>query len=594
MLLPFLWIAAFIFSLPLFEAAEIARLLAVTCAVFAAGLTVVCYGVPRWSAVVAAGAAFWALAAVSVALSDIPYLSFIAFCTFSLMPLSAVAFVAAPERAVRVAAAGAGLVLGALALWAVAQYLFFKDMLVFGQVRAPFASPNSYAALLAAGIFPALGAAMTVKGRGRAALLLLAGLLACAVVVIGSRAVTVLLLPGLVLFWILSRGNGGGMRGAVTVVAAGMIAGLLVALTGESAAVLRTVDAEGAGALFGRGAVWQGALAMVRDHALTGTGMGMFSQYYPAYRLAADTASGGYMAHSDPLQFAAEMGVFAPVLFYAFIGAALWRMARGGHMNGWGAGVVAGLGVIVAHAHVDFDFYVASILCLSGLMLGAWYRQAGAEVVAPRGRAVVLVPMAAALLLLQGLLIADYHTGQARAAALRGDMDVFGAHVNDANRKGFGMDAQAYAMAATVPMGLMHGAAMKARPALYDQAAGLLDRAGAANPRLVTVPFYRAKLAALYTPDGARTVEEWLGDALALNPQHTPSRVMLAQRLQAAGRADESYAVLLAGLDWNYGTAEAQEFYDEVGMQALKRRDMDTFRRMSEGANALQGRLRKN
>lgn len=592
MLLPFLWIAAFLFSLPLVEPYEIARLLAVTCAVFAAGLTVVRHGVPSWSPVVVAGALFWALAALSAGLSDIRYLSFVGLGTFSLMPLSALAFAAAPERALRVAGIVAGVMLGALALWAVAQFVWLRDMLVFGQVRWPFASPNSYAALLAMGVFPALGVAAGLAGWRRMALLALAVLLAAAVVVIGSRAVTFLLLPAGLLFVWMTRGAA--MKfvpatGAVLLAALAM--GLLVVWGKPDAGIMRFLQGDATDAFFGRGPIWQAALAMAADHAVHGTGIGTFSQYYPAYRLAADTSSGGYMVHNDPLQFAVEMGLAGPVLFYAFLLLAARRTMRAA-VSPLGAGVFCALGLAVAHAHVDFDFYVASILCLAGLMLAVWYRETGGGVVMlPRVGWLALVPLAGLVLLLQGLLIADNHVRDARGRIAAGDMDGFAAHINAAADKGFGMNAQAYVMAAGLPIGSMHGARLSDRPALYAQAAGLLDKAQARNPRTVSVPYYRAQLAALHRPDGDPGAEEWLRRGLALNPQHTPSRLMLSRRLRGAGQKDAAYEVLCAGLDWTYGTAEAHEFYEELGVQALLRQDMATYGRMTAAAQALDWRL---
>jgi hypothetical protein len=60
------------------------------------------------------------------------------------------------------------------------------------------------------------------------------------------------------------------------------------------------------------------------DHTgacLDRTGIGTFYLYYPAVNTG-DYFSTGRMAHSDPLQFWAEMGVLAPLLFYGFIIAA--------------------------------------------------------------------------------------------------------------------------------------------------------------------------------------------------------------------------------------------------------------------------------
>lgn len=596
----FLWLGAFFFSLPLIEPYEIGRLLAVLCAVagVAAAACPALGGadglrLPR-AGVLAIGGLFWALTGLSAALSEVRYISFISFCTFSLMPLSALLFLWARDgrRAMAGAGVAAGAVLGVLALWALAQYFIFTDMLVYGQVRAPFANPNAYAALLAAGVLPALGVALTGVGRARAAAFALAALLIVAVMVIGGRAVPLALLGGTVVFALMMPGSARVRGGALFFVALVMAAGTALALLGnEGAAIGRMVTgAPGEASWFGRGPIWAAALAIAGDHPWTGTGIGTFFLYYPQYRLPADQVSAGIMAHSDPLQFWAELGTAGPILFYGFIAAALWRVRRG-----WARRSVpmlasfCALGVLVVHTHGDFDFYSAPVLCLAGLLLAHWFVAStpegeGAWIL--RARPVVALPVCllaagALLFMLQGVLFSEMQARTARALALRGDMEGFSRSVNAANASGFGMNARPYMMAATIPLGHLETAAatmtLEEKQAQYETATGLLDRAEGLNPRLPGIPFYRARLLALYRPAGAPAPEDVLQLALRLDPQHLPSRMMLVERLHKAGRKDEAYMVMRDGLKWPHRLHDTTDFLEILGARALIRDDEQAY-----------------
>ncbi len=77
-------------------------------------------------------------------------------------------------------------------------------------------------------------------------------------------------------------------------------------------------------------AIWIGALRMVRDHPLLGTGYGTFVQAWPQYQ--DDPALAGKpTAHNVFLNFAAETGLLGLAAFLTFLGAGfagLWRRIR--------------------------------------------------------------------------------------------------------------------------------------------------------------------------------------------------------------------------------------------------------------------------
>ena len=80
--------------------------------------------------------------------------------------------------------------------------------------------------------------------------------------------------------------------------------------------------------ILNRPVLWKAALHMIAEHPLTGFGFGSFYLTYPSHRPVADRWSAGQWAHNDPLQFAVEMGILAPLLLYAFLFSLLPRTRR--------------------------------------------------------------------------------------------------------------------------------------------------------------------------------------------------------------------------------------------------------------------------
>lgn len=617
MVVVFLWCLSFFLSLPLVQPDEIARLGAVACALLACawplargmaggGITL------RQDAPLFCLIGFWGVAALSIMASSAPYISIIAFATLSLLPLSFLSFLCIPAAqrlaAFHTGAEIAAALLAGLALWALIQYIALPDRLVHGQVRMPFANANSYAALLAAGIVPSLAAALTAPVRGvRMAGGVLAALLVMAVTVIGGRAVLIALGAVVVLYLVVMRRQKNPARAGWLWLVAGMAAGALAAVlfahtaTAPLARMVHGVTGEAA--LFGRGPIWQAGWAMIRDHMWTGTGIGTFFSWYPAYRLPADHVSGGYMMHNDPLQFWAETGIAGMLLFYAFVIAACVRMYRrflriDVEHRPMAMALFCALGLLALHAHVDFDFYTAPILALCGMGLAWWYTltelpedkvtRVGlpATWAASISYATVFVPVIAILFVLQGLMLGELVIGRARTMAVLGQMEAFAADVNRGNHMSFGLNARAYMLAAMVPLGILeapdHTLAADEKRALYDQISGLLDRAQAHDTRMVAVAYYRARLAALYRPDGTIGAEESLRTALKINPQHLPSRMMLADELQKQKRGDDAYDVLRDGLVWPYPVNDPREYYQLTMIRAMQHKDMETVARVKK------------
>lgn len=602
-----LWIAGFFFSLPLIQPYEMARFAAVAF-IFAAFVYMTAQGgrwiLPRTSLALIAFL-FWLNAGGSVLWSVAPFTSFIAFCTFSLLPLSFLFFSgrAVPDSFFRCAAAGAGMICGGLALWALAQHFIFTDFLAFGQVRHPFANPNSYAALLSLAFFPSMGAMMTAQDRrvsGAAAFLCF--LLLSAMLVIGGRLALLCLVIAAAIFLLCARGIPHRRRLCLALVVLGAV--IVVALAGIEDASRQiplrrlAMTKTGPGDIVTeRLYIWQATLAMIRDHFPFGAGIGTYFLFYPQYRLPQEVFSGGFMAHNDPLQFLAEMGMAAPVLFYIFLALAFARMARfrrgGDPADGravMSMAVFCGLGAMIVHAHADFNFYAPPILVLAGLQLAWWHRETGAarrqemEIRTSPGWLVAALPLAALLFMLQGFLRSEYHANRARDFLYRDDMTGFSAHVEAANDAGWGWNARPYILASAVPLAILETEGQSLPPAkrgeLVSQAESLLARAEARNPRLIALPYNRARLFAATGND--EDAQKQMEAALTLNPAHASSRLMLSALLERRGDSEGGYAVLKEGLGWRIAPQDTRGFYKVVMAAALRRSDVETHRAAAE------------
>nr|MDQ5838128.1 O-antigen ligase family protein [Acidobacteriota bacterium] len=114
----------------------------------------------------------------------------------------------------------------------------------------------------------------------------------------------------------------------------------------------------------GRAHFWEGAIQIVKDHPLIGTGLGAFGAAYPRY----DTANGTYrleQAHNDYLQILTDGGVVGGVLGLLFIvvlvRVALRRMqSHDKFRRGVALGALAGCAGALVHSFFDFTLHTTA------------------------------------------------------------------------------------------------------------------------------------------------------------------------------------------------------------------------------------------
>ena len=166
------------------------------------------------------------------------------------------------------------------------------------------------------------------------------------------------------------EGEGGSRLRAVAVrvgLGFAMILAVLVGVLyfgGEGALSRMVGTVNSADPTTGRAQFWRGALKIIGDHPLLGTGLGSFGAAYTRY----DTGSGAYrleQAHNDYLQIFSDAGVVGGLLGVVFV-LLLFRMAlrrmrsRDRFRRGVALGALAGCAGALVHSFFDFTLHTTA------------------------------------------------------------------------------------------------------------------------------------------------------------------------------------------------------------------------------------------
>ena len=331
-------------------------------------------------------ATFMVFMGLSALWSSVPYISILFAMIIGTLPFLFFCIVLAPDpqKLVRICTLVIGAVMTALAIWALLQFFVLFHGKYGERVHHPLLDPNNLAVMFAMMLVCALGFFMQARARRDQIIgimltvlfyfALLAtqsrgGLLASAAAAFIMVAFTYRETPELrfklplvlflipVIFFALDYSMGLNITESVT----------------EMASPTESIS------VFGRHAIWLSTLRMGMDHFWGGVGLGNFYVFYPSYRMPYEP-SDGFFAHMDPLQFFAEMGVFAPILFYSMLTAILLRTSRA---LGAGTGQIkekmqiaapfCALLALLLHSHINFHLYVLPILFPAGVLLAYWY-----------------------------------------------------------------------------------------------------------------------------------------------------------------------------------------------------------------------------
>ncbi len=263
-----------------------------------------------------------------------------------------------------------------LAIYGLAQYALGGDAIIaegVRRVRAVYASPNNLSLVLGR-IIP-LAVAVALWGRSRwrrRAYGLAAAVMIPCLFLTFSRGAWLLGLPAALLFLGALRG-----RRALAWMLAATVAGvaLLIPVAGTER-IASLFDLSAGTSLF-RVSLWKSAMAMIRDHPLTGVGLDNFLYYYPSYILEEAAAEPNLShPHNIVLDFWTRLGVGGLValcwLLAAFFRKA-WRARRslaGGDAQALLQGFMASVVGMLAHGLVDNSYFVVELAFIFALTLG--------------------------------------------------------------------------------------------------------------------------------------------------------------------------------------------------------------------------------
>lgn len=593
-----LWLLAFFCSFGWIQSYEPEFLIATMIALFSAVVVGDAESIPArtWdvpsSPILLCGGLFWALCFVSIAVSDIVFVSWISFFHFSVLPMTILFFLVgqAPHRRLHLAWHGIRMVFAGLSLYVLAQYFFMPRVLTpIGRAHEPFRDPNSLAAVLSLGLFLTAGSFLKKDHRWRLWDALLLVLLAGAFWATGSRGAVLALLAmsGLLLAVTGIKGIGGknwlifAAVAAVTLLLTGLITPK--ADTGPFRVLSYPVLDGLKSAFADRGDIWAAALQIVGDHFWFGTGIGTFEFYYASVRSMTDTTY-GYMAHNEPLQYMAEMGVLAPVLFYGVVLLAIFRtwsalklVPRGDERRLLIMIPFCALAALVLHSHVTFNLHIQPVLLLGGFAFALWYHQTGLVrhevprlIRSPRFlnknalEALFLIVWFVMSTLVAAPIYSQRLVQDAMQAIQSSDLHAFAERVNLSDTLSLGTNAQSYSLAVMMPLGFMAQTVKPVTPEdrkkFIAQSEELIAKGLAANPLSADLMQQKATLAQL--TGNQVEAEAMLRRALAADPLNMQARMGLADYLDKTGRLKEAVTIMNAGLDFHYGPERAQAYMD--------------------------------
>lgn len=546
---------------------------------------------------------FWALAFLSLFVSDVINVSLMAFCFFSVMPLTFYMFTLRRDtEAMKSIGYGLALVFAVLSVWALIQFFFF-NLENKGAAHHPLANSNSLGALMNLAVFSALGWILIAKTHREKimatglAVLYLGGLIATS-----SRGAFLSLALFFPLMMIVIRSE------AVRdwrYLAAFIVGGTLLFLSTLLGAfesnqmivrVAETVSFAQEDVSNNRLNIWAGALAVLKENWLFGIGIGMFFLYYNEFRIP-EEIKGVYHAHSDPFQFWIEMGVLAPLMFYGFLIAVLVRTIKAYRADTVSAdqrvfllAPFFGLAAVTLHAHVTFNFYNLSILYGCGFLLAVWYltsedilgaQRKSVSMPAKTSYASALVLITLPFLFLGGLflpyLASEHFVNSARQKLIKADLEGFAGDIQLANKLSRHTNYRSNLLAVTVPLTLLEEAQSdmdeKRLKGVVNQALYYLENAIAINPRSAGALYYMGQLKALapreYLPDTLLSSEEYYQKALKLDMLHVGARMALADIMALRGNKEGALALLEAGYRYHYKSAKVIEYYNKMAFAYL-------------------------
>ncbi|GMR18029.1 MAG: hypothetical protein BMS9Abin33_0429 [Gammaproteobacteria bacterium] len=519
---------------------------------------------------------FWIWLGISIIWSKVPWISNIYFWWLGTLSLVFWVYTLAPDRA-RVWAYVSGLILlvgFTLASTAIYQF-FFLDI----EPKSIFVTRNTHAALLNIISLPASGYFLritTSKNFSRTPEILLGGILFIlffSIALTTSRGAILSLLLGMGILLSVSYRHVH-KRGTVA---------LLILLSGSfflaNLAMQGGLSERMQAALnpANRLIIWKPAWEMLMASPWIGIGLGIYPLAWLPYKNPADTTA-GFFVHNDYLQLWIEAGLPALILIILLMASVLWMLIRVLRISNGdykiqieATAIFSGLLALASHSFVDFNFYIPSILLISGLLLGRFHELACQQL---RTRNIEFYPARSirkSIYLLMVLLIVllpmPYFAGlgisrilseKALAQSKQGLLDGASKTLEIARRLAPYDDRLLISHANLFRHGIkqLPQSAVQTRKALYDDALRFLDEAEKINPLRWNVHVVRGMI---YQQNPGLSGRNWrqrsyeaYRHALKLNPKLYKTRVEYAQLLLEEGKLEQAAKILDEGLKYSY------------------------------------------
>lgn len=533
--------------------------------------------------------ALWGLyVALSVTWSHVPYISTQFALFFCVVPFVffTVLQTDEPHKWSRVHTAAMLFVFGGFAVWAWIQFYFLFD--IYGRtqrIHHPMLNPNSLAGVFNMAILLVLGLFVWAKKQthivGSFALLLV---LYGGLIMTQSRAGIVFEgVSALVFFAVLWRFPSMNWTKAISLAAMVLLVPFVLSFAHPKVMEKNLTQFSPAGtakSMNDRYDLVESTWEMVKAHPFAGTGLSSFYFYYPRYRLPTDK-SDGFFAHIDPLQFWAEMGILAPLIFYGLLTLILLRTIKAMRALPKDSSLrleimapFCALLAIAMHAHMTFHLYILAMLFPIAFLLVYWYtatkKALGDEEPHTiffyknnwqRGLAVLcvvtIVGFAAQWAARAGAGV--YLTGEAINYMNRGQFD----NANKILTFSQKVVPKDYYRLYQLKANLLLTALLKGgdsvpparRKQIYNEAIEQLDLADEYAKPFSTLAAIRAKFYYYaynqgFKPDGLAEAERLLVDALKKNPLSWDVRDGLATIYRSQGYIRKAYEVLEAGRHW--------------------------------------------
>lgn len=519
--------------------------------------------------------ALWLYVSLNLIWTSVPFVSLVTWLNLSALPLVLMMLVCAPDRDILIR----NVAIAIISITCIAALYNLWQFFGIGMDRASgiLPNPNNMAALINLSLLPAAAFWIAGPARTRIPAAIVTILLFTALMTTGSRGGMLCAFAGLITMAIILRHpipRSWKQAGLLLATAVGIFITFHVLTPStlyERIAVFGTPGDDFSS--LERLAIWQGAWAMLKDHLLTGTGLGTFYLYYPSYRLEDDHLSFGHWTHFDALQLGAETGILAIVLFYAVIAAWFWRGISGLRRLSTDdpkrvaiAGCMAALLALALHAHIEFQFYIMANLIVAATLMAALHNltsdDSTAIVLEKRERLIWGASLSLVAFLAGAMTLSAaggvWYLNKANTALNRGNLDGFVSAIgtarlisphsyvdDDVQLAGFYIDLLAQT-----------GGQMTIddRKTTYNDTLSLLNEAAAANPVWGDIDHKRAKLHARIGVDvqpnsDILVIEAWT-NALKKNPMHAHAREEFARYQMKRGRIDDAYAIVTDGLKY--------------------------------------------